>query len=79
MGNERMGLLEESIATLRELADCFASDLTGSLEPSSNVVGRTSKELLLSITVLLPKLEAARAIFQPPRFPPVRCEQCDGL
>ena len=78
MGNDRIGLLEESIATLRGLAGTFASDLTGSLEPSSNVVRRTSKELLLSITVLLPKLEAARALFQQPRIPPVRCEQCDG-
>ena len=79
MSHERIGLLEESIATLRGLAGIFAADLTDSVGPSSSTQRRTSKELLLSITVLLPKLEAARAIVEQARLPRVRCEHCDGL
>ena len=59
-------IIGRSIATLRQLSQMLVHG-----EPE-----RRAKELLLSISVLLPKLEAARPILQLPAIQP-RCEICD--
>lgn len=55
-------LIDSSIVQLRRLSSCLADEL-GELRSESQtatVEARACKEILLSITVLLPKLQAVR-------------------
>ena len=71
-------LLDVSIAQLKHLAMFFADEIGRSaqlLEPPSLEV-RACREVLLSISVLIPKLQAARyVVADGPPGP--RCEHCD--
>ena len=83
MPPDRVELLAQSIVTLRRLADSFLSDVNMSRDNVPSTIRRTSKELLLSISVLLPKLEAARELaaagehFNSPIAHRPRCDKCD--
>jgi hypothetical protein len=68
MSSRSTELLEQSILSLRNLADGFLSEAPAP-------VRRISKELRLSISVLLPKLEAARD--QMSHMRPPGCDRCD--
>ena len=71
-------LLDVSIAQLKNLAVFFADEIgrsAQSLEPSSLEV-RACREALLSITVLIPKLQAARYVVAEDA-PHRQCPHCD--
>jgi hypothetical protein len=64
MRSESLQLIEQSIDQLRELAGALVEEVGSAsaaqvpLTPSS----RSCKEVLLTLSVLLPKLEAARRV-----------------
>lgn len=57
-------LIESSIAQLQQLSRFLADELSelGERSPEAVVEARACREILLSITVLLPKLQAARYV-----------------
>ena len=81
-------LLDTSIAQLRTLAAFLAEEMgeyrlaQGSGHPSeaASLEARACKEILLTISVLIPKLQAARyvVIKEDEGAPGVRCVGCDG-
>jgi hypothetical protein len=79
MTTEPCVLLEASIAQLRTLAAFFADELGNSAErsevPTPEV--RACKEALLTISVLIPKLQAARYIVGDGGIAARRCTSCN--
>jgi hypothetical protein len=72
-------LLDTSIANLRTLAAFFADEL-GNCGQASEVPSpeaRACHEALLTISVLIPKLQAARFIVADAALPAPRCTSCD--
>jgi hypothetical protein len=67
MQSQSEDVIGRSIATLRQLTAVLAREAEAE---------KTAKELLLSISILLPKLEAARPRLAP-RPPPPRCAACE--
>jgi hypothetical protein len=73
-------VLDTSIAQLRTLAAFLAEEMgeyRDKLEPAS-LEARACKEILLTISVLIPKLQAARFVVtdESPSFG--HCVSCDG-
>ena len=72
-------LLDTSIAQLRTLASFLAEEMGEYREKaeSANLEARACKEILLTISVLIPKLQAARYVVadEPPAIRP--CVSCD--
>jgi hypothetical protein len=72
-------LLDTSIAQLRTLASFLAEEM-GEYRLRSEVASleaRACKEILLTITVLIPKLQAARHVVVDDDRAPRRCVSCD--
>jgi hypothetical protein len=72
-------LLETSIANLRTLATLFADEL-GNCGRTSTVPSpeaRACQEALMTISVLIPKLQAARYVMADAALPATRCARCD--
>jgi hypothetical protein len=74
---EHVRLINQSIAGLQRLADVFAAEAIARQEAAEAGAPQTAKEALLTIRVLLPKLEAARALLHRPAAPPIRCVGCE--
>ncbi|HUN26468.1 MAG TPA: hypothetical protein VMU67_09175 [Steroidobacteraceae bacterium] len=72
-------LIETSIAQLQSLSACLVSELgaLGPRRPGESLEARACKEILLSITVLVPKLQAARYVIGEDEQGPLRCRQCE--
>jgi hypothetical protein len=72
-------LLDTSIANLRTLAAFFADELgncgRGTSVPSPEA--RACQEALLTISVLIPKLQAARYVVADAGMPAPRCRSCE--
>lgn len=78
MRSDRMSIINQSIVGLQQLAAVLSEDARQAEAMSR--APQTAKEALLTIRVLLPKLEAARALLiQPaqPVSPYIRCVGCD--
>ena len=76
-------LLDTSIAQLRTLAAFLAEEMGEYRQQSeaTNLEARACKEILLTISVLIPKLQAARyvvAVDEGAGAPVARCVSCDG-
>jgi hypothetical protein len=72
-------LLDTSIANLRTLAAFFADEL-GNCGRASKVPSpeaRACQEALLTISVLIPKLQAARYVVADAALPATRCANCE--
>jgi hypothetical protein len=84
MNTQSLAIIGNSIDTLRRLAEMLSNDVNAAHGLALTPERRTSKELLLTIGVLLPKLEAARPLLESthslvdssPNYP-ARCESCD--
>lgn len=77
MRSDRMSIINQSIVGLQQLATVLAEDAH---RADASRAPQTAKEALLTIRVLLPKLEAARALLiQPaqPTAPTIRCVGCE--
>jgi hypothetical protein len=72
-------LLDTSIANLRTLAAFFADELGNCGRPSAvpSPEARACREALLTIGVLIPKLQAARYVVTDAALPATRCANCD--
>jgi hypothetical protein len=72
-------LLDTSIATLHTLAAFFADELgnCGQESPVPSSEARACPEALLTISVLIPKLQAARYVVADAGLPSRRCASCD--
>jgi hypothetical protein len=77
-------LLDTSIAQLRTLAAFLADEMGeyGQRADAANLEARACKEILLTISVLIPKLQAARYIVMEDGVtedgtPVGRCANCD--
>jgi hypothetical protein len=73
-------LLDTSIAQLRTLAAFLAEEMgefRDKAEPA-NLEARACKEILLTISVLIPKLQAARYVVAEDIGAFGRCVSCDG-
>jgi len=75
-------LLDTSIAQLRILAAFLAEEMGEYRQQSeaTNLEARACKEILLTISVLIPKLQAARYVVaeEGADAPVARCVSCDG-
>lgn len=72
-------LLDTSIAQLRTLAAFLAEEMgeySKKSEPAS-LEARACKEILLTISVLIPKLQAARYVVAEDGVPVGRCLDCE--
>ena len=72
-------LLDTSIANLHTLAAFFADEL-GNCGRTSTVPSpeaRACQEALLTISVLIPKLQAARYVVADAALPETHCAHCD--
>ena len=74
---DHIALINQSIIGLQRLADAFAADARTLQQAPGARAPQTAKEALLTIRVLLPKLEAARASLHQPAAPPIRCVGCE--
>jgi len=72
-------LLDISIANLRTLAAFFADELgqCSNASPVPSPEARPCQEALLTISVLIPKLQAARYVVADASLPTARCPACD--
>lgn len=71
-------LLDTSIANLRTLAAFFADELNcGRASPVPSPEARACQEALLTISVLIPKLQAARYVMVDAALAAPRCPTCD--
>ena len=72
-------LLDTSIANLRRLAAFFADELgnCGQASPVPSPETRACQEALLTISVLIPKLQAARYVVADDSAAAGRCVSCD--
>jgi hypothetical protein len=73
-------LLDTSIAQLRTLAAFLAEEMGELSEKSeaASLEARACKEILLTISVLIPKLQAARYVVADEREGYGSCVSCDG-
>jgi hypothetical protein len=73
-------LLDTSIENLRTLARFFTDELgnCGRTAPVASPQARACREALLTISVLIPKLQAARYLVADAAEPTRRCPLCDG-
>jgi len=74
-------LLDTSIAQLRTLASFLAEEmgeLRDKTEEPASLEARACKEILLTISVLIPKLQAARYVVADDSVAFGRCVSCDG-
>ena len=76
-------LLDTSIAQLRILAAFLAEEMGEyrNQAEAANLEARACKEILLTISVLIPKLQAARYVVVPEEgtdTPGARCASCNG-
>jgi len=72
-------LLDTSIAQLQTLASFLAEEM-GVYRDRAPAVGpeaRACKEILLTISVLIPKLQAARYVVADPGSRPAQCASCE--
>ena len=83
-------LLDTSIAQLRTLAAFLAEEMgeyrlahgsSGHPSEAASLEARACKEILLTISVLIPKLQAARYVMGSDGVgaPAARCVSCDGV
>ena len=84
-------LLDTSIAQLRTLAAFLAEEMgeyrlahhgsSGHSSEAASLEARACKEILLTISVLIPKLQAARYVMASDGVgaPAARCVSCDGV
>jgi hypothetical protein len=72
-------LLDTSIANLRTLAAFFADQLgnCGRVSAVPSPEARACQEALLTISVLIPKLQAARYVVADAALPASHCPSCD--
>jgi hypothetical protein len=72
-------LLDTSIAQLRTLASFLAEEMGEYRHKSeaANLEARACKEILLTISVLIPKLQAARYVVADDSAAVGRCVSCD--
>jgi len=72
-------LLDISIANLRTLAAFFAGELVncGKSRRDPSPETRACQEALQTISVLIPKLQAARYVVADAALPPQRCTSCE--
>ena len=79
MAVEPKSLLDVSIANLRALAAFFADEIGQCAESSQppSPEARACKETLLTISVLIPKLQAARFLIADYTPPGRQCADCD--
>ena len=72
-------LLDTSIANLRTLAAFFADELgsCGRTSTDQSPEARACQEALLTISVLIPKLQAARYVVPDAALPATRCTSCE--
>ncbi len=72
-------LLDTSIAQLRTLAAFLAEEMGEYRDKSdpASLEARACKEILLTISVLIPKLQAARYVVVDESVPSGRCVSCD--
>jgi hypothetical protein len=72
-------LLDTSIANLRTLAAFFADELgnCGRATPVPSPEARACREVLLTISVLIPKLQAARYVVADAALPRGGCRACE--
>jgi hypothetical protein len=72
-------LLDTSIANLRTLAAFFADELgnCGQRTPVPTPEARACQEALLTISVLIPKLQAARYVVADAGVAAPRCSSCE--
>ena len=80
-------LLDTSIAQLRTLAAFLAEEMgeyrlahgsSGHQSEVANLEARACKEILLTISVLIPKLQAARYVVTDDNVAVRSCAGCDG-
>jgi hypothetical protein len=73
-------LIDTSIANLRTLAIFFAHELgnCSRTAPVPSPEARACREALLTISVLIPKLQAARYLVADAAEPSKRCALCDS-
>jgi hypothetical protein len=73
-------VLDTSIAQLRTLAAFLAEEMGEYREKSepASLEARACKEILLTISVLIPKLQAARYVVTDETSSFGRCVSCDG-
>ena len=72
------GLIEDSIDKLEQLSAFLAEELGSGAPPERwPPDSRIRKEVLLTISVLLPKLHAARSLQSAPFSAPRLCPNCD--
>jgi len=69
-------MLESSITQLMKLASALAEEMATAASSHDLAEARTCKELLLSLNVLLPKLQAARYMLLTTDAG-VRCSDCE--
>jgi hypothetical protein len=73
-------VIDQSIRQLQALSTILAAEVQQSLLANSQlpVEKRIYKEALLTVSVLLPKLQLARSVVDAPDpAPPLRCTSCD--
>jgi len=72
-------LLNLTIQNLEMLAEILRNEVTGRSSDTDELTSqaRTCKEVGLSISILVPKLQIVREIAQTPQFG--RCANCDEL
>jgi hypothetical protein len=72
-------LLDTSIAQLKTLAAFLADEMGeyGQRSDAANLEARACKEILLTISVLIPKLQAARYVVTDDSALPGRCVNCE--
>jgi hypothetical protein len=72
-------LLDTSIAQLRTLAAFLAEEMGeyGQRSDAANLEARACKEILLTISVLIPKLQAARYVVTDESALPGQCVDCE--
>jgi hypothetical protein len=72
-------LLDTSIANLRTLAAFFADEFgnCGQASAVPSPEARACQEALLTISVLIPKLQAARYVVADAALPASRCPSCE--
>jgi hypothetical protein len=72
-------LLDTSIANLHTLAAFFADELVncGRNRKVPSPEARACREALLTISVLIPKLQAARYVVADAALPTPRCTSCE--
>jgi hypothetical protein len=71
-------LIEDSIHKLEQLSAVLAQEFgSGAVAERLPPDRRIRKEVLLTISILLPKLHAARSLQGPPVCPPYFCPHCE--